>query len=119
MNETQKKKRNFRSSKIWKLFRKQKMNEQKGIDPITKKKLCKGFNVHHRHVTADTDEYHEQTKDKPKTVNEYFALIDNCEDEQAINRLFYEWSKVYQKGTNEYNQLSNKSFERKKQIVGA
>ena len=57
MNETQKAKRNFRSSKIWKLFRKQKMNEQKGIDPITKKKLCKGFNVHHRHVTADTDEY--------------------------------------------------------------
>lgn len=72
---------------------------------------------------ADTDEYHEQTKEtKPalkKTVAEYMALIDNCEDEQAINRLFYEWSKVYIKGTPEYNSLSNKSFERKKQIVGA
>lgn len=72
---------------------------------------------------ADTDEYHEQTKEtKPavkKTVAEYMALIDNCEDEQAINRLFYEWSKVYTKGTPEYNSLSNKSFERKKQIVGA
>jgi hypothetical protein len=72
---------------------------------------------------ADTDEYHEQTKEtKPavkKTVAEYIALIDNCEDEQAINRLFYEWSKVYLKGTPEYNSLSNKSFERKKQIVGA
>lgn len=72
---------------------------------------------------ADTDEYHEQTKEtKPavkKTVAEYMALIDNCEDEQAINRLFYEWSKVYLKGTPEYNSLSNKSFERKKQIVGA
>lgn len=72
---------------------------------------------------ADTDEYHEQTKEtKPavkKTVAEYMALIDNCEDEQAINRLFYEWSKVYLKGTADYNSLSNKSFERKKQIVGA
>lgn len=72
---------------------------------------------------ADTDEYQEQTKEtKPavkKTVAEYMALIDNCEDEQAINRLFYEWSKVYLKGTPEYNSLSNKSFERKKQIVGA
>lgn len=72
---------------------------------------------------ADTDEYHEQTKETKqivkKTVEEYFALIDNCEDEQAINRLFYEWSKVYIKGTPEYNSLSNKSFERKKQIVGA
>lgn len=72
---------------------------------------------------ADTDEYHEQTKEtKPaakKTVAEYMALIDNCEDEQAINRLYYEWSKVYLKGTADYNSLSNKSFERKKQIVGA
>ena len=68
---------------------------------------------------ADTDEYHEQTKEKPKTVAEYMHLIDNCEDEQSINRLFYEWSKVYAKGTADYNSLSNKSFERKKQIVGA
>ena len=70
---------------------------------------------------ADTDEYHEQTQTraKPKSVAEYMALIDNCEDEQSINRLFYEWSKVFTKGTADYNSLSNKSFERKKQIVGA
>lgn len=70
---------------------------------------------------ADTDEYHEQTRAKPvaKTVAEYMALIDNCEDAQAINRLFHEWSKVFTKGTADYNSLSNKSFERKKQIVGA
>lgn len=70
---------------------------------------------------ADTDEYHEQTKQTPmaKSVAEYMSLIDNCEDEQAINRLYYEWSKVYPKGTADYNSLSNKSFERKKQIVGA
>ena len=69
---------------------------------------------------ADTDEYHEQTtKTVAKSVAEYMSLIDNCEDEQAINRLFYEWSKIYAKGTVDYNSLSNKSFERKKQIVGA
>ena len=72
---------------------------------------------------ADTDEYHKQTTAKQtpvaKSVSEYMSLIDNCEDEQGINRLYYEWSKVYPKGTSDYNLLSNKSFERKKQIVGA
>lgn len=72
---------------------------------------------------ADTDEYHNQTTVKqattPKTVEEYTKLIDDCEDEQSINRLFYEWSKVYAKGTDNYNLLSKKSFDRKKQIVGA
>lgn len=68
---------------------------------------------------ADTDEYHEQTNKKPKTVEEYSKLIDDCEDEQSINHLYYEWSKVYAKGTDNYNLLSKKSFDRKKQIVGA
>lgn len=68
---------------------------------------------------ADTDEYHEQTNKKPKTVEEYSKLIDDCEDEQSINHLYYEWSKVYTKGTDNYNLLSKKSFDRKKQIVGA
>lgn len=72
---------------------------------------------------ADTDEYHKQTAKSAtttaKTVEEYSRLIDDCEDEQSINRLFYEWSKVYGKGTDNYNALSKKSFDRKKQIVGA
>lgn len=72
---------------------------------------------------ADTDEYHKQTTAKQtpvaKSVAEYMSLIDDCEDEQSINRLFYEWSKVYAKGTDNYNLLSKKSFDRKKQIVGA
>lgn len=69
---------------------------------------------------ADTDEYHEQTnKKQAKTVEEYSKLIDDCEDEQSINHLYYEWSKVYAKGTDNYNLLSKKSFDRKKQIVGA
>jgi len=69
---------------------------------------------------ADTDEYHKQTtKTVAKSVSEYMGDIDNAETEQEINNLFYEWSKVYVKGTEDYKTLTNKSFERKKQIVGA
>lgn len=68
---------------------------------------------------ADTDEYHKQTtKTVAKSVTEYMGDIDNAETEQEINNLFYEWSKVYVKGTDDYKTLTNKSFERKKQIVG-
>jgi hypothetical protein len=69
---------------------------------------------------ADTDEYHKQTtKTVAKSVAEYMGDIDNAETEQEINNLFYEWSKIYVKGTDDYKTLTNKSFERKKQIVGA
>ena len=69
---------------------------------------------------ADTDEYHKQTtKAVAKSVAEYMGNIDNAETEQEINNLFYEWSKIYVKGTDDYKILTNKSFERKKQIVGA
>lgn len=69
---------------------------------------------------ADTDEYAKQTrKNVAKSVSEYLQDIDNAETEQEINNLFYEWSKVYVKGTDDYKTLTNKSFERKKQIVGA
>lgn len=53
MNESQRKKRNFRASKIWKCFRHQKHVEQNGIDPITLKKLRKGCNLHHRNLSEE------------------------------------------------------------------
>lgn len=72
---------------------------------------------------ADTDEYHNQTTPvKPvvkKSVEEYSKLIDDCETELGINTLFYEWRKVYTKGTPEYSALTKKSFDRKAQITGA
>lgn len=72
---------------------------------------------------ADTNEYHKQTTlVKPtakKSVEEYSKLIDDCETELGINTLFYEWSKVYTKGTPEYSTLTKKSFDRKAQITGA
>lgn len=70
---------------------------------------------------ADTNEHRNETTAKArvaKSVEEYSDLIKNCETEQEINNLYYEWSKVYVKGTAEYTALSKKSFDRKKQIVG-
>lgn len=101
------------------------LTQQKGasITYTRRYSLCSVFGITTEEDTDGVVSGQPQTKEtKPavkKTVAEYMALIDNCEDEQAINRLFYEWSKVYLKGTPEYNSLSNKSFERKKQIVGA
>lgn len=47
LNASQKKKRDFRASKIWKLFRHKKNVEQDGKCYITHKKLLKGANLHH------------------------------------------------------------------------
>lgn len=57
MNRLQKAKRSFRASKAWKKFRHQMNVKQKGIDPITGAKLCKGANLHHRNITANEEEY--------------------------------------------------------------
>lgn len=61
MNNSQKKKRNFRASKKWKEFRHKIYIKQKGIDPITRKKLIKGCNLHHRNLSED--EYENITDD--------------------------------------------------------
>lgn len=47
----------FRTSVAWKDFRKQKMVEQKGLDPITKRRLTKRFHNHHIIQTNDLDVY--------------------------------------------------------------
>lgn len=57
LNKTQKMKRDWRKSKAWKEFR-HKMNViQKGIDPITGRKLTKGANCHHKILTSDEEVY--------------------------------------------------------------
>ena len=52
LNATQKMKRDFRASKIWKLFRHQKNVEQDGLCYVTHKKLNKGANLHHIDLDA-------------------------------------------------------------------
>ena len=55
MNELQKEKRRLRGTKAWKTLRHNKNVEQKGIDPITRKKLTKTANLHH--MLLDPTEY--------------------------------------------------------------
>ena len=84
MNKNQKEKRNFRASKVWKAFRKKMMNKQKGLDPITKHKLYKFWNLHHRHVTADTDEYQDIS-------NEEHYVCLNKQTHEMLHWLYRYW----------------------------
>ena len=84
MNESQKKKRNFRSSKKWKLFRHKKNVEQKGLDPITKKKLCKGCNLHHRNLSED---------DYENLDNEDDFVMLNKQTHDSLHWLYRYWKK--------------------------
>ena len=86
MNNKQKAKRSFRASKAWKLFR-HKMNvKQKGIDPITLHKLIKGCNLHHRHITANEEEYKNMENE-----DEYIMLNKKTHD--CLHWIFIYWKK--------------------------
>lgn len=61
---------------------------------------------------ADTDEYRTQTI----SVDSYKTRIAQCKTENEVNRLFYEWSKTYVKGTAEYLELGKVSAEQKKKV---
>ncbi len=70
MNASQKMKTKFRSSKAWKEFCHKKYTEQKGVDPITLKKLYKGCNTHH----MDLNEKHYKDLSNP---NHFYTLNKN------------------------------------------
>lgn len=56
LNATQKMKRDFRKTKVWQLFRKKKMNEQKDICYLSHRKLSGRWNLHHRlHSTKESE----------------------------------------------------------------
>lgn len=84
MTEAQRKKTKFRQSAKWKKFRHFMNVKQKGIDPITGKKLCKGCNLHHRHVTADTDEYTDIS-------NEAHYVMLNKQTHEMLHWLYRYW----------------------------
>jgi hypothetical protein len=56
MNEAQRRKRNFRARKVWKLFKVRKKKECGGIDLITLKKLYKHWELHHEDLNEDNYE---------------------------------------------------------------
>jgi hypothetical protein len=101
MNKTQKAKRNFRASKIWKAFRHEKNVEQKGIDPITKSKLKGRWCLHHRHVTASNEEYCDISKPE-----EYVALM------QTTHKFLHWGYTYYKKYGQEFLDLIQEEWER-------
>lgn len=79
LNATQKFKRDFRKSKVWTAFRHLINVKQKGIDPITQKKLCKGSNLHHK----DLNEAHYTDLSN----EEHFVML-NKKTHEAIHWLY-------------------------------
>ena len=73
MNDKQKARRKFRASKVWQDFRHEKNVEQNGLDPITRTKLTKTSNLHHRKLDLDEEDY----KDVSNTSN-FIYLLHDC-----------------------------------------
>lgn len=84
MNDTQKKKRNFRDSKKWKDFRKTKMLEQKGICGLSKRKLTGRWNLHHLDLNPDN---YEDLSDHTK-----FRCL-NKRQHDLIHEIYYGFTK--------------------------
>ena len=84
MAKNQKDKRNFRASKVWKLFRHEIFVLQHGIDPITKKKLLKGACLHHRNLSADDYECLDNKED--------FVML-NKSTHDFLHDIYKYWSK--------------------------
>lgn len=102
MNNSQKKKRNFRASKKWKAFRKTIMQRQKGVDPITKSKLKGKWCLHHRHVSASDEEYCDISKSEEyvailATTHKMLHFLYNYykKDPLILNRIEEEFKKWY------------------------
>lgn len=86
MTDLQKSKRNYRNSKEWKNFRREKNVKQGGKDPITGSKLGRDANLHHRFVTANEEEYKNlENKD------DYVLLGRFCH--KALHWLYNYWKK--------------------------
>ena len=86
MNKAQKSKRNFRNSKAWKEFRKKIMHEQHDKDPITGSKLKGKWALHHRHVSANEEEYCDISKPE-----EYVACL--AMTHKMLHFLYTYWKK--------------------------
>ena len=84
MTEKQKMKQSLRRSKKWKELRHQKNVEQKGLDPITQKKLSKTANLHHKNL---------KDEDYCKLDNPDDFVLLNTKTHEAIHWIFTYWKK--------------------------
>lgn len=99
LNKTQKMKRDWRKSKAWRDFRHIMNVLQKGLDPITGRKLSKGANLHHKILTSEeevytdisnTDNYIMLQKTTHDVVHWCLSKIKMTGDMGIIDRLYEE-----------------------------
>lgn len=91
MNETQRVKAKFRSSSIWKKWRKFIYHKDKGIDYITGKKLYSGYNCHHldlneAHYKDLTDPSHFISLNKQTHQFIHWAYLYYRQDKAFVDR---------------------------------
>lgn len=103
------------------------LTQQKGasITYTRRYSLCSVFGIA---TEEDTDgvvagqpqtkepEHAQQAQQPQKTVEEYLKLINDCKTIGEVDKLFFEWSKIYTKGTEEYTKLSTPSWNKKKAL---
>ena len=93
-SKTAKDKAAFRRSSEWRTFRKQKMLEQKGLDPVTKRRLTSKFHCHHILQTSYIDVY----KDISDS-NNFVAVNAATHDalHYALHLIFYNGAEAWQR----------------------
>ena len=97
MTDAQRKKRNFRARKIWKLFKLKKKKECGGIDLITLSKLGKRWELHHEDLREENYEKlndnflpcNNQTHEMVHWLYRYYV-----KDPEIIKRLVAEMEKM-------------------------
>lgn len=97
LNKAQQKKRDFRKSKKWLNFRKKKMNDQKGIDPITGCKLTGRWNCHHKNLNEEEYENIEQEENfiainrtTHDAIHWILRYVKKYKDLRALNNFYDE-----------------------------
>lgn len=84
----------FRRTEAWRSFRKQKMLEQKGLDPVTKRRLTSKYHCHHIIQTSDIDVY----KDISDPIN--FVAVNSATHDAlhyALHLIFYNGAEAWQR----------------------
>lgn len=97
MNEAQRRKRNFRARKVWKLFKVRKKKECGGKDLITLSKLGKRWELHHEDLREENYEIlndnflpcNNQTHEMIHWLYRYYV-----KDPEIIDRLVAEMEKM-------------------------
>ena len=93
-SKTAKDKAAFRRSEAWRSFRKQKMTEQRGLDPVTKRRLTSKFHCHHIIQTSDIEVY----KDISNPIN--FVAVNSATHDAlhyALHLIFYNGAEAWQR----------------------